>query len=97
MKFARIVYGVAAAYGLLSLLPLYFLLGKVGHESQSLLRRSLCGSARSDSVSPAHRLALFCGQRVALEADCVCAQERVRNVFQCGSKLFFGGPLKSRS
>jgi len=33
MKFARIVYGVAAAYGLLSMLPLYVLLGKVGHDA----------------------------------------------------------------
>jgi hypothetical protein len=33
MQFARIVYGVAAAYGLLSLLPLYFLLDTVGHDA----------------------------------------------------------------
>jgi hypothetical protein len=33
MTFARIVYGVAAAYGFLSLLPLYFLLDKVGHDA----------------------------------------------------------------
>lgn len=30
MRFARVVYGMAAAYGFLSLLPLYFLLGKLG-------------------------------------------------------------------
>ena len=33
MKFARIVYGLAAAYGFISLLPLYFLLEKVGHDA----------------------------------------------------------------
>jgi hypothetical protein len=26
MKFARIIYGIAAAYGFISLLPLYFLI-----------------------------------------------------------------------
>jgi hypothetical protein len=33
MKFARIVYGTAAAYGFISLLPLYFLLEKVGRDA----------------------------------------------------------------
>ena len=33
MKFTRIVYGSAAAYGFISLLPLYFLLEKVGREA----------------------------------------------------------------
>lgn len=33
MKFARIVFGVAAAYGLLTLLPLYFLLGMIGRDA----------------------------------------------------------------
>src|SRR5689334_14156288 len=33
MKFARIVYGVAAAYGFISLLPLYFLFEKVGRDA----------------------------------------------------------------
>jgi hypothetical protein len=33
MKFARIVYGIAAAYGFASLLPLYFLLGRIGQEA----------------------------------------------------------------
>ena len=33
MKLARIVYGVAAGYGFISLLPLYFLLGKVGRDA----------------------------------------------------------------
>ena len=33
MKFARIVYGLAAAYGFISLLPLYFLLEKVGRDA----------------------------------------------------------------
>jgi hypothetical protein len=32
MKFARIVYGVAAAYGFVSLVPLYFLLEQIGKE-----------------------------------------------------------------
>jgi hypothetical protein len=33
MKFARIVYWIAAAYGFVSLLPLYFLLDKVGRDA----------------------------------------------------------------
>jgi hypothetical protein len=33
MKFTRIVYGIAAAYGCISLLPLYFLIGRVGHDA----------------------------------------------------------------
>jgi hypothetical protein len=33
VKFTRIVYGSAAAYGFISLLPLYFLLEKVGREA----------------------------------------------------------------
>ncbi|HWG48836.1 MAG TPA: hypothetical protein VN669_04040 [Candidatus Acidoferrales bacterium] len=33
MKFARIVYGIAAVYGFISLLPLYFLLEKVGRDA----------------------------------------------------------------
>jgi len=33
MKFARIVYGVAATYGILVLIPLYFLIDKLGHDS----------------------------------------------------------------
>ena len=33
MKFARIVYGIAAAYGFIALLPLYFLLEKVGRDA----------------------------------------------------------------
>src|SRR6267154_6531961 len=33
MKFARIVYGVAAAYGFIALTPLYFLLGKIAHDA----------------------------------------------------------------
>ena len=33
MKFARIVFGLAAVYGILSLLPLYFLLAKVGRDA----------------------------------------------------------------
>jgi len=33
VKFARIVYGLAAAYGFISLLPLYFLLEKVGRDA----------------------------------------------------------------
>ena len=33
MKFARIAYGVAAAYGFIALTPLYFLLGKIGHDA----------------------------------------------------------------
>lgn len=48
MKFARIVYGAAAVYGFLVLLPLYVLIGKIGrdappgaHPSRVLLR--LCG------------------------------------------------------
>ena len=35
MKFARIVYWIAAAYGFVSLLPLYFLLDKVGRDAPS--------------------------------------------------------------
>jgi len=30
MKFARTVYGIAAAYGFVSLAPLYFLMGRIG-------------------------------------------------------------------
>ena len=33
MKFARIVYGIAGAYGIMSLTPLYFLLDRVGHDA----------------------------------------------------------------
>jgi hypothetical protein len=33
MKFARIAYGVAAAYGFIALTPLYFLLGRIGHDA----------------------------------------------------------------
>ena len=33
MKFARTSYGVAAAYGIVTLVPLYFLSGKVGHDA----------------------------------------------------------------
>jgi hypothetical protein len=33
MKFARIVYGIAAAYGFVSVVPLYFLLDKIGHDA----------------------------------------------------------------
>jgi hypothetical protein len=33
MRFARIAYGVAAAYGLLALTPLYFLAGKIGRDA----------------------------------------------------------------
>jgi hypothetical protein len=33
MKFARIVYWIAAAYGFVSLVPLYFLLDKVGRDA----------------------------------------------------------------
>jgi hypothetical protein len=33
MKFTRIVYGLAAAYGFVSLLPLYFMIEKVGHDA----------------------------------------------------------------
>ena len=33
MKFARIVYGIAAAYGIVSLVPLYFLLDMVGRDA----------------------------------------------------------------
>jgi hypothetical protein len=33
MRFARIVYGVAAAYGFLALTPLYFLIGKIGRDA----------------------------------------------------------------
>jgi hypothetical protein len=33
MKFARIAYGVAAAYWFIALMPLYFLLGKIGHDA----------------------------------------------------------------
>ena len=33
MKVSRIVYGIAAAYGFVTLPPLYFLLGKVGHDA----------------------------------------------------------------
>lgn len=33
MRFARIVYSIAAAYGFISLLPLFFLLGKVGRDA----------------------------------------------------------------
>jgi hypothetical protein len=33
MKFTRAVYGIAAAYGIISLPPLYFLLDKVGRDA----------------------------------------------------------------
>lgn len=33
MKFSRIVYGIAAVYGFISLLPLYFLFEKVGRDA----------------------------------------------------------------
>ncbi len=33
MKFARIVYGIAAAYGFIVLLPSYFLIGKIGRDA----------------------------------------------------------------
>jgi hypothetical protein len=33
MTFARIVYGIAAAYGFLVLVPLYFLIGKIGRDT----------------------------------------------------------------
>ena len=33
MRLARIVYGLAAAYGLITLVPLYFLLDKVGRDA----------------------------------------------------------------
>lgn len=33
MKFARIVFGIAAAYGILTLPPLYFLMERVGHDA----------------------------------------------------------------
>jgi hypothetical protein len=33
MRFARIAYGVAAAYGFLTLTPLYFMVGKIGHDA----------------------------------------------------------------
>ena len=33
MKFARYIYGIAAAYGFISLLPLYFLLERVGRDA----------------------------------------------------------------
>ena len=32
MKFARIVFGIAAAYGFLVLLPLYFLIDRIGRD-----------------------------------------------------------------
>jgi hypothetical protein len=33
VKFARIVYGIAAAYGFGVLVPLYFLIGKIGRDT----------------------------------------------------------------
>ncbi|HZD95993.1 MAG TPA: hypothetical protein VE133_17155 [Candidatus Sulfotelmatobacter sp.] len=33
MKFARVVYGIAAAYGIVSLLPLYFMFERVGRDA----------------------------------------------------------------
>jgi hypothetical protein len=33
MKFARIAYRIAAVYGILVLVPLYFLIDKIGHDS----------------------------------------------------------------
>ena len=33
MKFARVVYRTAAVYGILVLVPLYFLIDKIGHDS----------------------------------------------------------------
>jgi hypothetical protein len=37
MKFTRIVYGLAAAYGFVSLLPLYFLIEKLGNDAPSAI------------------------------------------------------------
>ena len=37
MKFARTVYWIAAAYGFISLVPLYFLLDKVGRDAPPLV------------------------------------------------------------
>ena len=33
MTFARFAYGIAAGYGMVSLLPLYFLLDRIGHDA----------------------------------------------------------------
>src|SRR5882757_7235295 len=33
MKFVRMLYGIAAVYGLLSLMPLYFMLGRIGRDA----------------------------------------------------------------
>ena len=33
MRFARIVYAIAAIYGILSMLPLYLLIDKIGHDA----------------------------------------------------------------
>jgi hypothetical protein len=33
MKFARTSYGVAATHGIVTIVPLYFLIGKVGHDA----------------------------------------------------------------
>jgi hypothetical protein len=33
LKFARIIYGIAAAYGFISLVPLYFMLERVGRHA----------------------------------------------------------------
>ena len=33
MKFARMSYGIAAIYGIVTLVPLYFLIGKVGRDA----------------------------------------------------------------
>jgi len=33
MRFARVVYGIAAAYGVITLLPLYFLIERIGRDA----------------------------------------------------------------
>ena len=33
MRFARVVYRIAAVYGILVLVPLYFLIDRIGHDS----------------------------------------------------------------
>ena len=37
MKFTKIVYGIAAAYGFIALLPLYFMRGKIGHDAPPMI------------------------------------------------------------
>jgi len=32
MKFTRVVYGIAAVYGVIVLVPLYFLIDRIGHD-----------------------------------------------------------------